>query len=190
LSEWHPIPTTFKPIAPVTQVTDDLAGLMNAWSYHDYIPIQIESQWRWDHERDAVLREDAFEEERAASKRAAGRIAFRRKLDTLTLLNFRAERPFGDWRRLWPAAAVTRAREIFRDTIDQLIALGPKPTLAAAKPILQTCVERFNALDGTGGFVIETEEREDICEHFARMVHAAGLAEYGSGDLTEQWRDW
>lgn len=190
LGEWHPVPATFKPIAPVAAANDDLAGLLNAWSYHDYLPLQIEMQWRWDHDREAVLREDAAEREQKAQASEASRAEFYRNLDALTLPKLRAEKPFSEWRRLWPAAVVKRARAIFRSTIDELAALGPNPTLATALPILQACVEQFNVLDGTDDFVIETEEREDICKHFARMVHAAGITKYGSRDLTDQWRDW
>jgi hypothetical protein len=187
---YGPMPSTWVPIATVPPLAEDLSRSVNSWAAWDYISIQIECQWRWHHDREAVLAEDEVKRKRLEASDAERMDARRRKLATLTLRQIRNERPFTHWRRLWPGIVVTESRRTFRETVDQLVALGPHPTLDAAIPILKACVERFNELDAAHDNFIETEEREDICEHFARMVHAAGLAEYGSGDLTDQWRDW
>jgi hypothetical protein len=111
-------------------------------------------------------------------------------VDAMTLAALRRQQPFARWKGDRPAAAITAAHRIFRSTIDQLIALGPTPTRVAAEPILRACIDQFNRLNAAHDGFIETMEREDIADHFARVVHVAGLAEYGSADLTEQWRDW
>ena len=133
--------------------------------------------------------DDAGREHKVELDRIA-KVRHQHYLDKLTLDVLREEQPFADWDRLWTAAIISRARNIFRDTIDELISLGPRPTLNAARPILRACIEQFNELNGTGDFVIETDEREDICKHFRLTIHAAGLAGDTPIDLEDEWRQW
>jgi hypothetical protein len=185
-----PIPESFVPIAAIPPLPEDLTRFVGSGTSWARVAIEIEAQWRWNHDRDAVLREDAERLDRLAAADRAALAVRRHQVDAMTLAALRRQQPFARWKGDRPAAAITAAHRIFRSTIDQLIALGPTPTRVAAEPILRACIDQFNRLNAAHDGFIETMEREDIADHFARVVHVAGLAEYGSADLTEQWRDW
>lgn len=191
VSRRQPIPSTFVPIAAIPPTPEEATRTVLGLSGWPWIAGTILRQWRWDHDRDAVLREEAEGRVRAAEIEKVAAAERKRKLDVLTLTSLRAERPFAGWRGTHSAKLVAAARATFRTMIDGLIALGPKPTADASRPVLQACVERFNELDGQHDHFVDTIEREDICEHFARVVHAAGVAGHDAAvDLTEPWREW
>ncbi|NCU06405.1 MAG: hypothetical protein GXC73_20820 [Chitinophagaceae bacterium] len=60
--------------------------------------------------------------------------------------------------------------------------------------LFQTAVEGLNELnDENDGCLIETGEREDLCELFDQIAIAAGIDpdKYGDGDgIASEWRDW
>ncbi len=90
---------------------------------------------------------------------------------------------FGDW----PITPEQREAcwQNLAQTLDALIALGRRGTVADATAVLCGCVERFNALDE--GFIC-TIEREELCEILEEVGEFCGL------DSEEDWvgpmRDW
>ena len=100
------------------------------------------------------------------------------------LRQLRGQRFFGGWGEFDSADRVEASEAILHHLIDDLLALGPDPTEAAARLAVEECVRRFNALDD--GWIC-TIEREDICEQIRRVVDACGF------DCQEAWldeRDW
>jgi len=87
-----------------------------------------------------------------------------------------------------PQAALRATRQIFRDTIDAIIASGPEAPEATVLATLRGCIVSLNALDVQHGGFIETLEREDLCEAFKEIVHASGLGHHEN--LADEWREW
>lgn len=55
--------------------------------------------------------------------------------------------------------------------------------------LVQHTVEQLNALnDSCDGCLIETDQREDLCELILAAAEDAGLE--SREDVTEQWREW
>ncbi|OUR76793.1 hypothetical protein A9Q75_15965 [Colwellia psychrerythraea] len=62
-------------------------------------------------------------------------------------------------------------------------------TVASAKDHVKTLVLSLNSLNGQcGDCLIETDQREEICEFIQKVMSAANVA--FSGDITEEWREW
>lgn len=150
--------------------------------------LQALRQWRWDHDWENVLREDAEKKEREAQQREEAERQRKAALAALTLVQLRNKRRFGRWKDAVPAKATTDCRKLFRETIDALMELGPKPAERKVLPILQACVERLNELDVKHGNFIDTLTREDLCEEFDEIVIVSGLGE--RPDLVDEWREW
>ena len=85
---------------------------------------------------------------------------------------YRDRRFFEGWDGFVDAERVTAA-EAAAALVDDLAALGPSPTAAAARRAVVRCVRRFNRLDD--GW-IDTTEREDIGDRVHDLVTACGLA--------------
>ncbi len=80
------------------------------------------------------------------------------------------------------------------DTIlREFIAGLPKPGQRADEPQILACVKRavlaLNQLNAeAGGGLIETDQREDLCEYILCAAKQSGLE--SDDDVTEEWREW
>jgi hypothetical protein len=146
------------------------------------------AQWRWDHDRDSLLREEqeAADRWKAEQEQAAKR--HREVLDHLTLDELKKKRRFSSWQGDRPDEAVAGCRKAFREAIDALIALGPKPNKREVAAVVRRCVEQLNSLDEQYNGFIETGEREELCREIDELVYVAGLR--GSADMADRWREW
>ena len=62
-------------------------------------------------------------------------------------------------------------------------------TVESAKEHIETVVVSLNSLNHQcGDCLIETEQREDICQFIQKVISAANIEFVG--DATEQWREW
>lgn len=182
-----PPPAEFRRLGVITPSAADgrrESPASGGWSFG----IQVLMQWRWDYEREAVLREDAESAEREAREREAEARRPREAPVVPTLGELRTKRRFPGWKDFAPDKATPAARKIFHDTVDALIALGDTPAEPAALAVLQRCIERLNALDDKHGGFIETTIREELCEEFDELVQACGLGAHE--DLSGRWREW
>jgi hypothetical protein len=100
--------------------------------------------------------------------------------DCGSLQLLREQRFFESWDEFISPVHVEASEANVRGLVDDLIALGPKPTEAAARCAVDECVRRFNARDDAW---ICTTEREDIYEQIGRVVDACGF------DCQEDWLD-
>jgi hypothetical protein len=151
------------------------------------VMIQPLLQWRWDHEREAVLAEDAQKENSALVTRKKEQRVRNKYLESVTLEDLRTHVFFRRWTDYPSAKVIAASRAIMSRTVKDLLVLGSQASEAERMAVLQTCIELFNEIDAKQGW-IETIEREAICEEFEAIVHACGLGHYK--DLADEWRDW
>lgn len=87
-----------------------------------------------------------------------------------------------------------KVQAIFNSLISNLISLGEGAEEAQKVEKFKIAVLSLNELnDATDGSLIETGEREDLCELFDQIAKAAGIesSKYGAGEgIASQWRDW
>jgi hypothetical protein len=185
-----PPPRTFRHIGSVAGTAAELKLHRNAVSSWLSFPMQVLLQWRWDHDRRAVLAEDVLKQATEAQRLRDDAAQMLKKLNATTLAKLRRQPLFRSWEGSVPRPGVKASRQLFMDAIDSLAALGRKPNRGDAVPILRRLIEGFNDLDERHGHFIETMEREDICEQFYRLAHVAGVETYGKSDLADKWRDW
>jgi len=182
----EPPPDAFRRIGVIEPSASEKRRKWDASSGWNF-PLGLLMQWRWDHEREAVLREDAEKLEQQAREREQ---ASRRLQEVAppTLRTLRTKRRFFGWKGFAPDKAASACRAIFRQSIDAIISLGEKPSKAATLRVLQKCIERLNELDTQYEQFIETTIREELCEEFDEVVQASGLKNYEN--LADRWRDW
>ncbi len=183
-----PVPELFVPIGSIPPTSKEKSLKCNSFGGWPSLSIQPLAQWRWDHERDAVLVDDQAKKTQEEAKRQQSQQQRADYLAGLTLEKLRERCFFPQWKRNPPKKAITASREVMSSTVEQLIELGPRASKKARMAILQDCIERFNALDTKLGNFISTIEREDICDEFEGIVHACGLGDHA--DLADKWREW
>jgi hypothetical protein len=88
----------------------------------------------------------------------------------------------------------TRAAAIFDTLIAKLTTLGATAPEAQKIDQFEVAVVALNDLnDEEGGSIIETGEREELCELFNLIAEAANIdwKKYGGGEgPASEWRDW
>ena len=78
---------------------------------------------------------------------------------------------------------------ILRDFIDDLQKLAPAPIGAEILNCAKAAVLKLNKLNkDVGGGLIETDQREDLCDYIQFAAEKSGLKT--EGDITEEWREW
>lgn len=151
----------------------------------------VEGEWRWEHDREAVLHEYELQEQRREQARAATAERYETRLKGLTWERLLSERPFARWDEsppFPPAEFRDAATARVHDTCRKMQALGAKPRKAAVRKVLRELVLWFNDADDRAGGVIETEEREDIhlvLEEIAHVARHPSLVEE-----VGMWQEW
>lgn len=183
------VPSRFIPIGTIEPTPDERSISCAPFGSWESAALQPLLQWRWDHDRAAVLAEDAIKAQAEAARRSEERAERAAYLARVTLDELSRRQFFPDW-EYPPAAATDASRAIMAATVTRLIGLGPDASEADQMAVLQRCIESFNELDADERLIgfIETVEREDICEEFEAIVHACGLGHHE--DLADEWRDW
>ncbi len=180
-------PPELIPIGIIEPTAEEQATSCMSFGNWSSLKIQPLLQWKWDHERDEVLADDAVKQQQASDARDKARQERKQYLKQVTLEELKERQHFPNWKRYPPAKAARASRKLMTTTIEDLIALGSDASEADRMAILQKCIESFNELDAELQF-IETIEREDICEEFEEIVHACGLGHHQ--DLADEWREW
>jgi hypothetical protein len=151
-----------------------------------------ETEWRWVHDHSALLAEREAMLAKNAAIAAAARARLENRLKHLTWDKLLAEQPFAHWFERQPVFPpepfILAARGALRQAVRELQALGPKPKKVAVRGVLKRCVQWFNAANGEHGQIIETDERESICEVLEELAFVAGHPRLA--DEIDQWRDW
>lgn len=163
----------------------------SSYSTLNYANYHAEGEWRWTHDRDALL----AEVEKARAKNEAARVAqeerYQNRLRHLTWDQLLSETPFSGWSPSPPYPPdefIAAARDTIHNACRDLKALGPKPKKAEVRAVLKRCVAWFNEADARFGGAIETEEREDICAVLEEMAFVA--RQRSLVDEIDAWREW
>jgi hypothetical protein len=184
----EPPPATFRRLGVIAPSREEQRLESNSFGGWENFALQVLLQWRWDHDRKALLAEEEKErqQEELARQEAASRPDPR--LLALSWESLRQEKMFAGWQGYVEPEKLRGSRKIMRQVIDALEALGPEPPEWAVLDVLRRCVERFNELDEeTDGFIY-TIEREDICERLYDLIQLTGLE--GLDEVADRWRDW
>ena len=86
-----------------------------------------------------------------------------------------------------------KAKKVFDDLIDELINIGEQASEAQKVALFKKAILHTNKLNDQISGLIETEEREELCELTNRITIACGLDphQYGGGEgLADEWRAW
>lgn len=183
-----PVPHDFQRIGNV-QPSEDERLLSCSWQCNwENLRESVLMQWRWDHEREAVLAEDAVKAAQFTAQQAEIKRQRQESLKQLTYAKFREQKLFRGWGLPTPQKMITASRKLMTETATRLESLGPNPDREAARVLLRDCILAFNRLDEENEHWIETLEREDICSHFYELAHIAGFSD--EPNLADEWRDW
>lgn len=112
------------------------------------------------------------------------------------LQSVKAHYPFTSWRESgleqYTDEACSAFSRIFDRLIEGLVRLGPEADEPSKLELFQEAIESTNALNEEDESLIETGEREDLCELTNRIAVAAGIdpSMYGDGEgPASEWRD-
>lgn len=113
------------------------------------------------------------------------------------LLPTKASYPFTRWGKSTLPQYTPEACAAFANVFDQLIerlaALGEIASAEKKMDCFRITIEALNAMNEEDSSLIETGEREDLCELCNVIATAAGLnpEDYGDGEgPASEWRDW
>jgi hypothetical protein len=187
-SVFDPPPPEFKPVGIIPIDGTDPEPERDGFCDWGSFPRTLLRQWRWDHDRENLLADDASA--KAAEEKQREETAARRaEILANTALPGILERPtlFPTWENFPPAPAKAAIEQAIRAFIKAVIAL-PKATKRDITRELRACIKALNTIDNEHDNPIETVEREDLYRLFEEVLSAAKHP-----DLLEKvddWRDW
>ena len=85
------------------------------------------------------------------------------------------------------------AKSIFDNLITELKSIGESAPSQEKVELFKIAVEKLNELNEEVDDLIETGEREDLCELIDQITIAAGLnpEDYADGEgIADEWRNW
>lgn len=103
------------------------------------------------------------------------------------------EASFDDGLDQYTADNCAKVQAVFDQLLVQLSALGPDADATDQLAAFEQAVEALNDLNDEIDGLIETGEREELCELFNAISVAVGLEprDYGDGEgVAIQWREW
>ena len=113
------------------------------------------------------------------------------------ILATKSKYPFARWRESgldqYTDEACASFTAVFDTLIHSLISLGESASEEAKIQSFKQVVEALNALNEEDESLIETGEREDLCELCNVIAVATGInpEDYGDGEgPASEWRDW
>ena len=108
--------------------------------------------------------------------------------------------PFSNWRESYNEGLeqyteenCNKTRSIFDSLIAGLIEIGQNANEGDKVQLFKTAVLSLNNLNDQVEGLIETGEREDLCELIDQITIAAGMnpENYADGEgIADEWRDW
>lgn len=180
------MPLDFKIVGQIPLSDEELAETSNTFGGWQSVPLQVLTQWRWDHDREALLREEA-EKKTADKERRQKAAAVRAEyLRTLTLESLAGK----EWLESWDGEVSRSPRQAARQLLGKLVEelrAQAQLTKPVVRKLLKKTVESFNHLDAANHFIF-TIEREDLCEAFEQIVCACGFPQFC--DEVDSWREW
>jgi hypothetical protein len=183
-----PVPEGFRLLGNVPPTPEETPPPLPYQGSWEALRANALEQWRWDHEREAVLAGDAVKSAEFNARQAELERRRREALEGMTYAQFREQRRFRDWGPPTPRKMIAASRKLMNETATRLESLGPNPDREAARAVLRDCILAFNRLDEENDHWIETVEREEICSHFSALARIAGFGD--EPELADEWREW
>lgn len=116
------------------------------------------------------------------------------------LLETKKHYPFDNWRKSFDGGLTqyteencTKPKKVFDNLIDDLIEAGENASENDKVELFKKAILKTNQLNDQIEGLIETGEREDLCELTDKIAIACGLnpEKYGDGEgLATEWREW
>lgn len=199
----EPLPDWARAIGHIALHPDECTMLCAGFGNWDRLPAQMLTQWRWDHERDALLQTDAEEAARRLAEEAARRLAHahaQSRAPTLDVAACLEALVLCEWFASWQDDWETQLRQAAQAQLQQLVqaalalprsARSGKPAKPALRRLLRDCVLALNHIDETSradGGGVQTTHSEDLMDALARVAEAAGHP--ALADELDDWRDW
>jgi hypothetical protein len=118
----------------------------------------------------------------------------------------KASYPFNHWREMffpededdegmeqYTPENCDKAQAVLDNLINQLVLLGENADEADKVELFKNAILQLNDLNDSIDGLIETGEREDLCELLDTITVACGLnpKDYADGEgIADEWRDW
>ena len=181
------VPDDSQFIGTIPPLSEDLKLERTVLTSWESVRIQALLQWRWEHDREALVAEEAAK--RAHEKEVALEMQRQRQeyLAAVTLGSLREKHRFESWEGAVSGGLIEACRGVFRDTIDDLMQDHGKVRKTSVTTALRGCVQRLNELDAEHRF-IETVEREDLCQEIDEIACACGVPDVQG--IADHWREW
>ena len=150
-----------------------------------------------DHEHRAKFDEERWKSEIKAYSEKQDRIRRereereRQRLKKVTISVLREETQFEDWdnrTQVVPPEFTLGVRKRSNELLDDLETLGGKPRRKDVRGLLKAYISWLSTFDGSFGYAIETEEREDLMAFVEELCWATKQKPLISE--TDSWRDW
>lgn len=156
-----------------------------------YAPQSIDHEYRAEHDETNWKAE--IEAYRAKEQRLRLEREKREKerLKVISLQVLSGETPFADWddrTHIVPTAFTDGVRQKSREALGLLTSLGLKPSRKDVRQVLKDYVSWLNSFDGSFGYAIETEEREDLIAFVEELCWATKQKPLISE--VDEWRNW
>jgi hypothetical protein len=152
------------------------AGKVLAVARWSQLETDVRRQWRWDHEREALLKDEADRRARdleGLKQALDAQAARRRKLEQEGLAGLAGHRFFDAWDGAAPEALVTEAEALMVLALRTLEGRTP----ARALPVLVALLGEFSHLDEAHGHTFDETEAEDVLEAVNLVAHACGVSQ-------------
>ena len=180
------MPSDFIIVGEIELSPDDLAASSDSFTGWQGVPIQALLQWRWDHDREALLKDEARQKAEQAETQRQCAAAHAELMKSLTLESLTDRTWFASWEDVNDNVPLVECRALMAKLVTELRA-APKLTMGLVKKHLKQSVKEFNRLDAKQHF-ISTIEREDLCEAYEHILCAARFPQLS--DQIDNWREW
>ena len=179
-------PTEFQFIGCVPLSDADLAITSHRFGGWQSVPLQALTQWRWDHNREELLCEEAEQAAAETERRRQTALARDAMRSNLTIESLVDKAWLDSWDGDNPDVPKVQSQALFIRLVEELRA-QPKLTTPVVRKHLKQTVVAFNQLDAEKPF-ISTIEREDLFEAIEQIACAAGFPQLA--DEIDRWRKW
>lgn len=155
----------------------------------DQLTEQARLQWRWDHEREAVLAEDAKNELAKQAKfnqAIAAQAKERQKLEKQGVVALKKTKFFAAWKGAVPPPMIKAAEAAMQEAVRSLDGKSPAQSTRRLAQLVRT----FNQLDGQHGRRFDTIDREDIMEAIGTVALACGVPDEVFDEEIDAERDF
>jgi hypothetical protein len=180
------MPPGFMIVGQFPLSSDDLMAYSHTFGGWHIVPLQALLQWRWDHDREALLRDEALQAAQDAETQRQRAAAHAELMRTQTLDSLVDRTWLASWEDADSDLPLHKCRSLLAKLVNELRA-APKLTMAVAKRHLKQSVKDFNRLDAEQHFIF-TIEREDLCQAYEQILCAAKFPLLVN--QIDNWREW